>query len=58
LLHGLAVEASETPMLLRQQVSESEVVDYKSVCSPKAAKWTEKQREAARQRFRDRLEGR
>lgn len=58
LLNALAAEDGDSPALARQHVTESELVDYKTVSSPKASKWTETQREAARQRYRDRLEGR
>lgn len=57
LLSALAVEQGNSPMGLRQQVTESEVTDYTAAASPKARKWTDEQRATARERFRKRLLG-
>ena len=56
LLHALAGEQTGSPALPRQQLSESELFDYKAIGPNKAHKRTEEQRAAARLRFRERLE--
>ncbi len=56
LLHALVGELTGSPALPWQQLSESEVVDYKSIGPNKAQKRSEEQRVAARQRFRERLQ--
>jgi len=56
LLHALAGELTGSPALPRQQLSETELFDYKAIGPNKAHKRTEEQRAAARLRFRERLQ--
>ena len=56
LLHALVGEQDGSPALPRQQLSDSEVFDYKAIGPNKAQKRTEEQRAAARLRFRERLQ--
>jgi hypothetical protein len=56
LLHALAGEQPGSPALPRQQLSDSELSEYKSIGPNKALKRTEEQRAAARLRFRERLQ--
>jgi len=56
LLHALVGEQSGPLALPRQQLSDSELGDYKAIGPNKAHKRTEEQRAAARLRFRERLQ--
>ena len=52
LLSALAAEEGKSPLRSRQQVTESEVVEYTALGRTKGRNWTEEQRQAARLRFR------
>ncbi len=54
----LAVEHSESPLGLRQLVTESDITDYAVAGPVKKRKWSDAQRLAARQRLRERMAGR
>jgi len=55
LLHALVDELGGSVALPRQQLSDTELSDYKAIGPNKAQKRTEEQRIAARLRFRERL---
>ena len=51
LLSALAAEQDDSPVHLRQQVTESEVAEYTAAGRARGRNWTEEQRLAARRRF-------
>jgi hypothetical protein len=55
LLGALAAEASDSPIALRQHVTDAEMADYSAGSGGKKKSWTEERRADASRRFREQL---